>query len=222
MESTRSLPEHFDAVIFDVDGTLVDSAASIARAWTTWLQEFGITPDPSVNLNGMTTEAIVRLCLPDADAGELAAAVARIDELEQDAEGVTARPGAAEALAGVPAGRLALATSGTRTIALARLAAAGLTPPAVVVTADDSTRSKPDPEIFRTAAGLLGVRPGCCLVVEDAPAGVQAGRDGGFRVLAVLGTSRRDELLDADLVVDDLSDVCLEPDADGVRLLLCR
>lgn len=94
-----SLSGPFDAVLFDVDGTLVDSAASIARAWTTWLVEYGITPDPTVNLNGMTTEAIVRMCLPDADEAHLRGAMSRIDELELDAGDVVALPGAARALA---------------------------------------------------------------------------------------------------------------------------
>ena len=135
---------------------------------------------------------------------------------------VTALPGAAAALAAV-GGRAALVTSASRELALLRLRAAGLTPPAVLVAADDISQGKPDPEPYLLAAHRLGVEPSRCLVVEDAPAGLESARDAGAATLAVTTTSRREQLAPlADLVVDDLSAVELVPVASGVRVRLVR
>jgi len=207
----------FAAVIFDLDGTLIDSHPAIARAWTSWLSEFEVVPDASANVNGMTSEAIIRLVLPEHRVVE---ATARMEELEvYETEGIEALPGAREALDAVPADRVAVATSGTRAVATARMEAAGLTPPAVLLTADDVEHGKPAPDLFLAAARALGVEPADCLVVEDAPAGVRAARAAGAGVLAVLTTSRPDEL-DADLLVPDLSHVSFVTEAGLIGLML--
>lgn len=207
---------HFAAVIFDIDSTLVNSLPSLGRVWSQWMTEYGVTPDPSVNLNGMTTAGIVRLALPD---GPFEEALARVEELEaNDVADVTALPGAAKALTALPPERTAVATSGIRPVALARLAAAGLTSPPVMATADEVEHGKPAPDLFLLAAERLGVDPTDCLVAEDAPAGVAAARAAGMDVVAVLTSSTREELADADLVVPDLGHLVWQVTDEGVRV----
>src|SRR5690606_8084119 len=129
-------------------------------------------------------------------------------------------PGAAQALEAVGE-RAAMVTSATRELARLRLTAAGLRPPAVLLTAEDFTRGKPDPQPYLLGAERLGVDPVRCLVVEDAPAGLRSGRAAGAATLAVTTTSSADELAPlADHVVTDLSAVQFSLTADGVRVSL--
>lgn len=205
----------FEAVIFDVDQTLVDSAKALAKAWGTWLAEVGVAPDPSRSFHGWTSEDIVRLCVPEERVAE---GLKRIEELETSiTDTVTALPGAARALADLPASRVAVGTSGSRAVAWARLTAAGLSVPDVMVSATDVERGKPAPDIFLAAAERLGVDPADCLVVEDSPAGVQAARAAGMTVVALLTSTPRADL-DADLVIGTLDDVNWRVDDAGVHL----
>ena len=209
--------ETFAAVLFDNDGTLADSRGPVERSWRTWAELHGVDFATFGNFHGVTSRGIVERVAPHLDPD---AATAEIDRLElQDTDGVVALPGAAEALAGVGE-RAAIVTSAGRELADLRLGAAGLQPPRVVVTADDISRGKPDPEPYLTGARLLGVDPKRCLVVEDATAGVAAGRAAGAATLALLTTSTREELGEADLIVDSLADVRFEATADGVRVIL--
>lgn len=220
MTSPKPVPEafrgrHFQAVIFDVDQTLVDSTRALGVAWTTWMREYDITPEPGRSFHGWTTEDIVRLCLPDA---QVPGGLARIDELERvTTEQVTATPGAARALDELPADRVAVGTSGTREVASARLAAAGLPVPRVLSSATDVAQGKPAPDIFLRAAELLGVEPARCLVVEDAASGVAAARAAGMAVLAVLTSTPAGEL-DADAHVGTLDEVTWTVDERGISL----
>ncbi|WP_432484687.1 HAD-IA family hydrolase [Kineococcus esterisolvens] len=213
-----SLPDRpFAAVLFDMDGTLVDSTAAIARCWTTWATEHGITAEALVAAHGHGRPAaeIVR-DLVGARLAEQAAA--RITELEvADVDGVVQLPGVPQLLAAVPAGRWAVVTSCSRPLADARRHAAGLPEPAVLVTYDDVTRGKPDPECFVLGARRLGVDPADCLVVEDAPAGLAAARAAGCATLAVR-TTHPTGPLEADAVVDLLSHVRASADGAGVRV----
>lgn len=205
----------FQAVIFDLDQTLLDSSHSLALTWGTWMKEYRITPDATRNWGGWTSEAIIRLCLPPEQVAE---GLARMEELETSTtDQITALPGAAEALALLPADRVAVGTSGSQAVARARMAAAGLDVPAVLVTADDVAHGKPDPDVFLQAARRLGVEPSDCLVVEDAPAGLAAARAAGMASLAVLTSTPRAEL-EADAVVTDLSEVCWQVGDDGISL----
>lgn len=195
------------AVIFDSDGTLVDSYPSIVRAWTEWGREFGVTAEQMQDFHGMPSEAIIKLTVAPELVDE---AAGRIDELEVlEAYDVRAFAGSADALAALPADRVAVATSGTAQVAAARLKASGLPIPGVLVTFDDVATGKPDPEIFLTAAERLGVAAPDCLVVEDAVAGVTAARAAGCQVLGVLTTTAREKLeaAGADAVVETLVDV---------------
>ncbi|MFJ2605129.1 HAD family hydrolase [Streptomyces sp. NPDC091279] len=193
------------ALLFDNDGTLVSSLASVDRCWTRWAGEYGITAEEfaRVALHGRPAAEIAADLLP---ADVVPEAVARIEQLEvADVPdgGVELLPGTTDLLAALPADRWAVVTSATRRLAEARLGAVGIVPKTLVA-ADDITRGKPDPEPYLLAARMLGVEPADCVVFEDAPAGLQAGRAAGMTTVALATTHRPDEL-DADLVVTDLS-----------------
>jgi len=153
-------------------------------------------------------------------ADRLREAVDRIEQIEiSDVEGILVLPGAAEALAALPAGRAAIVTSCTWALATARIAATRLLAPAVIVTADQVLHGKPNPAPFLLGAEKLGVDPADCLVVEDAPAGLRAGRSAGAFRLAVTTTHTVDEL-EADAIVPNLGSVRFEAGPDGVRVRL--
>ncbi|WP_198663529.1 HAD-IA family hydrolase [Jiangella endophytica] len=186
-----------DAILLDLDGTLVDSTDSIARSWLRWCRQYDVDPARLADAHGRTTADIVADLLP----GPLvSAALARIDEFEiEDAGAVRPMPGAAELLASIPAGRRAVVTSGSTVIATARMRAAGLEPPDVVVTADDVLRGKPHPEPYLLGAQRLGVEPTRCVVIEDAPSGITAARAAGMAVVGIVSTHEARQL-EADLV----------------------
>ncbi|GAA2948165.1 HAD family hydrolase [Streptomyces enissocaesilis] len=231
-----------EALLFDNDGTLLSSMESVIRCWTRWAQEYGISAEEfaAVELHGRPAAEIVADLLP---ADTVPGAVARIEELEVEdvAGGVVILPGTAELLAslsspGLPASpgrtgeqageregerggapmRWAVVTSASRRLAEARLAEAGIHP-ATLIAADDITRGKPDPEPFLLAARRLGVDPARCVVFEDAPAGLRAGRAAGMRTVALATTHDRSRLV-ADIVVENLSAVSLQATGGGVEI----
>lgn len=205
----------FQAVLFDMDGTLVDSTAAVERCWRAWAREHGVDPAALAGSHGRPAVEIIADVL---DAVRVPAALARIIALEiADTDGVVALPGAVEALRALPEGTAAIVTSCTRDLAAVRIAAAGLPAPAVLVTADDVTAGKPDPEPFLRAARRLGADPARCLVVEDAPAGLAAGRAAGATTLAVAGTHRLDQLT-ADAHAPDLSRVRFAGTGGGITV----
>ncbi|WP_409238762.1 HAD family hydrolase [Streptomyces sp. PA5.6] len=213
---------HADALLFDNDGTLVSSLESVYRCWSRWAQEYGITAEEfaAVELHGRPAAEIAADLLPPE---KLAEAVARIDELEvaDVAGGVVLLPGTRELLESLPADRWAVVTSATRALGEARLAEVGLRP-GLVIAADDITRGKPDPEPFLLAAAKLGVDPARCVVFEDAPAGLQAGRAAGMKTVALATTHPASELSGglADVVVKDLSAVSAQATAGGVEIVV--
>lgn len=208
---------HAEALLFDNDGTLVSSPESVNRCWSRWAREFGVTEEDfvRVGLHGRPAAEIAADLLP---ADVLPRAVARIEELEVEdvVGGVVLLPGSADLLASLPAERWAVVTSASRRLAEARLGEVGVRPKAMV-TADDITRGKPDPEPFLLGARLLGVDPERCVVFEDAPAGLAAARAAGMRTVALTTTHQRSEL-DADVVVGDLSEVSAQVVAGGVEI----
>lgn len=182
-----------EALICDLDGTLVDSSASVERAWRRWAEAraavlVGTVDDLLAHQRGRVADDTIRSYAPSLSDAEVAGdAAEHLAGQAADSADTVAMPGAAMVvgeLVGLGA-RWAVATSADTTLARVRLAAAGLPLPAALVTADDVTRSKPDPEGFLQAARLLGADPAQCLVVEDAPAGVEAGLATGARVLLV-------------------------------------
>ncbi|MFF4253073.1 HAD-IA family hydrolase [Streptomyces sp. NPDC001663] len=193
------------ALLFDNDGTLVSSLDSVQRCWTRWAQEYGLTAEDfgRVELHGRPAVEIAADLLPAEVVPE---AVARIEQLEvEDVPngGVHLLPGTKDFLDALPADRWAVVTSATRRLAEARLDAVGILPKTLIA-ADDITRGKPDPEPYLLAARQLGVDPARCIVFEDAPAGLAAGRAAGMTTVALTTTHHAHEL-DADLVVKDLS-----------------
>ncbi|WP_030190165.1 HAD family hydrolase [Streptomyces violaceorubidus] len=209
---------HAQALLFDNDGTLVSSLASVRRCWTRWAAEYGITAERfgRVELHGRPAAEIAADLLP---ADVVPEAVARIEQLEvEDVPdgGVHLLPGTRDFLDALPADRWAVVTSATRRLAEARLDAVGILPKTLVA-ADDITRGKPDPEPYLVGARALGVDPADCVVFEDAPAGLQAGRAAGMRTVALATTHRADEL-DADLVVTDLSALSALATGAGVEI----
>jgi mannitol-1-/sugar-/sorbitol-6-phosphatase len=196
-------------VLFDNDGVLVDSDASVDRAWSRWAVEQGLDPAEVVPLahGQRAADTVTMLVAPELRAH----ALARIDALElADAASVCTVPGARALLESMPADRWAVVTSGTSALARARLAAAGLPQPQVLITADDVSLGKPDPEGYLAAAAALGVAPRDTLVVEDSGNGIRAARAAGTGT--VLGVGPRALATDADVVVPDLTGVGWLPD----------
>jgi HAD superfamily hydrolase (TIGR01509 family) len=191
------------AVLSDLDGVLVDSGAAIERTWRRFAARHGLDAEHVLaESHGRRTVDLIRLVAPRLDAEAEAVRIER-EEIE-DVRGLRALPGARELVESVPTDRFAIVTSGTRPLALARLQAAGLPVPDVLVTAEEVENGKPHPAGYLRAAALLGVDPACSLVLEDAPAGVEAGLAAGMTVIAVLTTNGEEALRRAHSRVRDL------------------
>jgi sugar-phosphatase len=209
------------ALLFDMDGVLVDSTPAVARVWTAWANRYGLEPDQVVRqAHGRPSIATIRELLPSADhhAEDLAIQKAEIEDLED----VVALPGTIELLSALPADRFAVVTSATHALAVVRLRAAGFAIPKHLVTSSDIQRGKPDPEPYLRGAQILGLSPADCVVIEDAPAGIQSGKAAGSRVLA-LRTTTADPALraaGADWIVTDCSNIHLQPIDGDSNLLL--
>ena len=196
----------FAAVLFDMDGTLIDSIPTVIRSWVRWAQEEGVDPHDLAGFHGVPARGVISALLP---ADRVDSAFERIEAIEvADTEGITVLPGTLEALAvlSVDVELCAIATSCTRPLADARLVATALPAPRVVVTASDVAQGKPHPDPFLLAAARLGVDPTDCLVVEDAPGGLEAARAAGCSTLALTTTTDPADLV-ADAVVGTLGDV---------------
>ncbi|HEX5387428.1 MAG TPA: HAD-IA family hydrolase [Gemmatimonadales bacterium] len=191
------------AVLFDLDGVLVDSTAYIERQWREWAAGRGLDPAPFLRVcHGRRALETIRLAAPRLNAE---AEVARFREQVVESDPVLdAVPGAAALVRSLPPGTWAVVTSGSATSARRRLCAAGLPLPAVLVSADDVRHGKPSPEGYLRAAERLGVPASACVVIEDAPPGVEAARAGGMVVIALVGTYSPDQLAAADYRIDSL------------------
>jgi sugar-phosphatase len=178
----------YAAFLFDMDGTLLTSIAAAERVWTRWALRHGLDPVTFVpTIHGARVQdTIRRLDLPNIDIEAEAAGITR-DEIA-DVEGVAPIEGAIAFLAALPPQRWAVVTSAPRALALRRMEAAGLTAPAVMITAEDVVDGKPDPSGYRLAAARLGVDAADCLIFEDATAGIQAAEAAGATVLVITAT----------------------------------
>ena len=209
------MPLHANALLFDLDGVLADSTANVERHWSDWAKRVGVDPAWLLpRVHGRRAIDTIRSVRPELDAEAELAQLVRVEST--DTTGIVALPGAATLLAQLPADGWAVVTSGVRSVALARLRAANLPAPKVLVTADVIAQGKPDPEGYLEGAHRLGLAPAECIVVEDAPAGAEAARRGGMRLLAVTTTHAAAALEPADLVVPDLSHVRLRVATSGV------
>jgi sugar-phosphatase len=191
-----------DALLVDLDGTLVDSTAPVRRVWAAFAKRHGLDWDEVHSFaQGRPSRETIRLLAPDADHDAEAAAI-ELAEVH-DTTDVFALPGAAQLLASERP--LGVVTSCSSALAVARLRAAALPIPPVLVSSDGLERGKPDPACFLIAARRLGADPRRCVVLEDAPAGIAAGRAAGATVIALRTTHADDELRDAHAIADDLA-----------------
>jgi mannitol-1-/sugar-/sorbitol-6-phosphatase len=198
------------AVLFDLDGVLIDSTRAVARVWHRWAVEHGFDPEEVIaRAHGRPSLTTVREYLPDADH---AAENREVERREmKDLEGVVLLPGSARLLSELPPDRWTIVTSCTRPLAETRLRAAGLPIPARMVTSNDIKNGKPHPEPYLTGASVLGFSAGDCVVVEDVPSGIRAGKSAGAAVIAFRTTVKDDELkaAGADWVLNNCSDIVL-------------
>jgi mannitol-1-/sugar-/sorbitol-6-phosphatase len=189
------------AILFDMDGTLVDSTKCVEAIWGRWAERHGMPVDEILwASHGRRTLDTLREVAPHLDIAH-EAKLLDAEEMEFT-EGTTAVQGAAQLLGALPRNSWAVVTSAGRAIARLRLECVGLPVPAVLVTADDVAEGKPSPAGYQMAATRLGVAPDQCLVIEDTPAGILAGRSAGMQVLAVTTTYPVSSLLDAHCVED--------------------
>lgn len=203
-----------DAILFDIDGTLVDSTAAVERSWRTWAARRQLDIDAILaSCHGRRSEDTIAELLPESEHGT---AIAELYQLElTDLVGVVALPGAAELLTALPDDRWAAVTSGARHLMETRLGAAGLPVPAVLVSSADVTVGKPDPQGYLLAAQRLGRQATACLVVEDAPAGIAAGLASGAVVVGVTTSHDSAQLQPAQAVITDLTHLTVAQGTDG-------
>lgn len=173
------------AIIFDLDGVLVDSTAFVEKHWRRWAAARGLQAEPFLRVcHGRRALETIRLAAPDLDAeAEVRAFVPQEDD---DLPGPC--PGAMRLLHCLPEGSWGVATSGPRSSATARLRHAGLPVPPVLVCAEDVTNGKPSPDVYLTASAGLGIEPPHCLVIEDAPPGIEAARAAAMPVVGLTTT----------------------------------
>lgn len=209
------------AILFDLDGVLIDSTRAVARVWHCWAVEHGFNPEEVIaRAHGRPSLTTVREYLPNADH---AAENREVERREmEDIEGVVLLPGSARLLSELPPDRWTIVTSCTRPLAETRLRAAGLPVPERMVTSNDIKNGKPHPEPYLKGASVLGYSARDCVVVEDVPAGIRAGKSAGAIVIAFRTTLKDPELLaaGADWVLNDCSDITIEQRDPDLTLIL--
>lgn len=205
------------AILFDLDGVLVDSAECIERTWRGWAARHGLDPAKVIDAaHGRRTRETIQLVAP-----ELAwdAEVAALEANEaMTPEGVHEIDGARDLLRALPSGSWAIVTSGIRAVAEFRIRLIALPSPMVMICADDIEHGKPNPEGYLTAAARLGETPAECVVIEDAPAGIDAAHNAGMRAIGIVGTYPAELLAAADVVVNRLKDLTVSQ--DGAQILI--
>ena len=194
------------AILFDMDGVLMDSTPSVERVWRDWAAQHGLDPERVGSLaHGRRSIETIRALAPELDAEKENVLVEQMEI--DDKEGVTALAGAAELLAHLPPDRFAIVTSATRPLAVARLGYAGIPVPRHMITANDVIHGKPSPEPFLKGAAVLGFSPEDCLVFEDSPAGIASARSAGMKAIALQTTYPADQLQAANAIIGTLANV---------------
>ena len=198
-------------ILFDMDGVLVRSTSGDERCWTRWADRHQLTACFDLKkTHGRRAADTLREHLPHVADAELRQHLAELDSFaEKEQFGVEAYAGARELLCSIPSHRWTVVTSASEKMMRSRLASAGITVPASVVGGDTVSRGKPDPEGYLRGAALLTRPPHECLVIEDAPAGIQAGRSAGCSVLAVASSHDVRDLRQADWIVASLDQIQL-------------
>lgn len=204
------------AILFDLDGVLVDSTGAVDREWREWARRKGVDGDAVMAIaHGVRTIEVIRRVAPHLDADAEAWEIE--NEEASDQHGVRVMPGAVALVQSIPEGLWGVVTSGTQLLASARLRFCGLPVPRVLVTADDVEHGKPHPEPYLKGAEKLGFKPEDCLVIEDAPAGIRAGRAARAKVIGLASTYPASKLGEADTVVAGLGQIQVGADG-GARL----
>ena len=207
------------AILFDLDGTLVDSTPRLRRLWKWWAQRRGISLEALIAvMHGRTAFEIIRLAAPQLDPQE------EIEALEteevSDMYDVQAYPAALRLLESLPGASWAIVTSGSRRVAEARINHTRLPLPAILVTADLVSSGKPAPDCYLVAARQLGFQPEDCVAVEDSPVGIEAAKAAGMRVVAIASTHTAGELQAADAVIGRLADIDIDVTSGGLVMHL--
>jgi sugar-phosphatase len=203
------------AILFDLDGVLADSTRAVDREWREWAQQKALDGNAIVAMaHGVRAIEVIQRMAPHLDAE---AEVRELERREVDHQegGVCVMPGAAALVGSIPEGRWGVVTSGTRSLASARLRFCGLPVPKVLVTADDVAHGKPHPEPYLKGAERLGFDPAECLVVEDAPAGIESARAGGMKVVGITSTYAAGPLGQADAVIGQLGQIQVTSNGAG-------
>ncbi|MGA9391152.1 MAG: HAD-IA family hydrolase [Candidatus Sulfotelmatobacter sp.] len=205
------------AILFDLDGVLVDSTGSVDRQWRIWARERGVDEEEVITIaHGVRAVEVVRAVAPHLDA---ISEVRRLEAREAaDRDGVVVMPGAVDLLRTIPRGLWSIVTSGSRSLATGRLQRAGVPIPKIMVTADDVVNGKPDPEPYMKGAELLGANPSECLVIEDAPAGIRSAHAAAMKVIGLTSTYPAASLQEADTVITRLDEI--KVGVDDARTLL--
>ena len=205
-----------EAVLFDLDGVLVDSTRAVVRIWSEWAKRQGIQAERILEVaHGRRTIETVHLVAPHLDAEEETRELERVEI--GDLDGVLEVEGALELISSIPNDGWTVVTSGPRALATRRLEHAMLPRPVRFVAAEDVKEGKPHPEAYLKGAEILGVRPEDCVVIEDAPSGIRAGKSAGMTVVAVATTHDEDDLSEADAIVASLTDIRVVTGTGGSR-----
>ncbi len=206
----------FDAILFDLDGVLVDSKACIEHHWRLWAVRHALDVEALMtHLHGRRMVEVIRQHAPHLAAEEEAARLA--EEEGRDTNGVYEVDGAADLLRSLPPRAWAIVTSGNHLTATTRIRHTGLPAPPVLVTADDVRHGKPHPEPYLTAARMLGYPPSRCLVIEDAPAGIESAHAAGMRAVGLTTTHTATEMARSDTRTARLADVVLRVVGTHIR-----
>lgn len=204
-------------ILFDMDGILVSSIGSVERSWSKWAEMRGVDPVLTLEIaHGRRAIETIAMLRPDLDT-ELELKVIEDIEIE-DNDGLAVLPGVLQLLASLPRNRWTVVTSATERLARIRMNAGGIAAPERLITADFVTRGKPHPEPFLAGASLLGFAPQECVVFEDSTSGAQAGRAAGCTVLATTFSHSIESLDAAHYVIEDLTGVAVEKNADELVL----
>ena len=209
------------ALLFDLDGVLINSIPAVERVWSRWAEDRGFNVQEVLHrAHGRPSIETLRYLLPEADheAENRLVEQAEIDDVAD----IVPLPGVRELLTALPHDRWAIVTSCTRPLAEVRIRAAGLPTPGLFITSNDISRGKPDPEPYQKGAAGLGFAPEQCIVVEDALAGIASGKHAGARVIAFTTTASITDLVVAkpDWILKDCSAIRLEALKPELKLAL--
>ena len=204
------------AIVFDLDGVLVDSMPAIREYWTDWARRHGVTAEVVLASLHLTAEELIRKFAPNLDPRTEARATAAGQAKMET--GIVALEGSRALIDRLPRNGWAVVTSARRELALRHLALGHLPVPDVLITAEDTPRGKPDPACYLLAAERLAIPPTRCLAIEDSPAGIRAARSAGMIVLGVTDSQHATELVEADAIINSLDALRLTVIQEGMPI----